>query len=118
MKRILYVFGGPDFHPTEWAGKELTKLLVGDGRFTIDMTHDLDVFTRAIIETVGAETEVVPVDRGGRTGNMRRPLYSVLSNTRARALGVALRPWREALVDYIRAKYPGAFEGRRRHGGG
>ena len=75
-------------------------------------------FTRAIVETVGAETEVVPVDRGGRTGNMRRPLYSVLSNTRARALGVALRPWREALVDYIRAKYPGAFEGRRRHGGG
>ena len=75
-------------------------------------------FTRAIVETVGAETEVVPVDRGGRTGNMRRPLYSVLSNTRARALGVALRPWREALADYLRAKHPAAFEGRHRHGGG
>jgi len=48
----------------------------------------------------------VPVDRGGRTGNMRRPLYSVLANTKARALGVRLRPWREALADYLRAKYP------------
>ena len=62
-------------------------------------------FTRAIIEIVGAETEVVPVDRGGRTGKMRRPLYSVLANTRARALGVALRPWREALQAYIERKY-------------
>jgi dTDP-4-dehydrorhamnose reductase len=62
-------------------------------------------FTRAIVETVGAKTEVVPVDRGGRTGKMRRPLYSVLSNTRARALGIVLRPWREALRAYIESKY-------------
>jgi dTDP-4-dehydrorhamnose reductase len=75
-------------------------------------------FTRAIVETVGAKTEVVPVDRGGRTCKMRRPLYSVLSNTRARALGIVLRPWREALSDYLRAKYPGAIEGQRSLGGG
>jgi dTDP-4-dehydrorhamnose reductase len=75
-------------------------------------------FTRAIVELIGAPTEVVPVDRGGRTGRMRRPLYSVLSNTRARALGVALRPWREALTDYLRAKYPGAFGEQRRQDGG
>ena len=37
---------------------------------------------------------------------MRRPLYSVLENTRARKLGVVLRPWQEALADYIHAKYP------------
>ena len=61
--------------------------------------------TRAIIEIVGLNTEVVPVDRGGRSGNMRRPLYSVLANTRARRLGITLRPWREALADYLRAKY-------------
>jgi len=62
-------------------------------------------FTRAIIETLGAATEVVPVDRGGRTGNMRRPLYSVLANTRARALGITLRPWRVALEAYLYEKY-------------
>jgi len=63
-------------------------------------------FTREIVRLAGGKSEVVPVDRGGRTGAMRRPLYSVLANTKARALGVTLRPWREALADYLRAKYP------------
>jgi dTDP-4-dehydrorhamnose reductase len=62
--------------------------------------------TRAIVEIMGLDAEVVPIDRGGRTGAMRRPLYSVLANTRARALGIRLRPWREALEDYLRAKHP------------
>jgi len=65
-------------------------------------------FTKEIVRLAGAAAEVVPVDRGGRTGNMRRPLYSVLANTRAHALGVALRPWQEALADYLRAKHPGS----------
>lgn len=71
-------------------------------------------FTREIVCLIGANTEVLAVDRGGRTGNMRRPLYSVLANTRARALGIVLRPWRDALADYLRAKYPEAIEGQRR----
>ena len=62
-------------------------------------------FTRAIVELCGLPAEVVPVDRGGRSGAMRRPLYSVLANTRARELGIRLRPWREALADYIRSKH-------------
>jgi len=70
-------------------------------------------FTREIIRLIRAHAAVVPIDRGGRTGNMRRPLYSVLANTRAHALGVALRPWQEALERYLRAKYPEAFEGQR-----
>lgn len=64
--------------------------------------------TRAIVDIMGLDCEVVPVDRGGRTGAMRRPLYSVLANTRALALGIRLRPWREALEDYLRVKYPGS----------
>jgi dTDP-4-dehydrorhamnose reductase len=63
-------------------------------------------FTREIVRLLGTSCEVVPVDRGGRTGAMRRPLYSVLANTRARALGVVLPPWQDALARYVRAKYP------------
>ena len=63
-------------------------------------------FTREIVRVIGTSTEVLPVDRDGRTVNVRRPLYSALANTRARALGITLRPWREALKAYLREKYP------------
>lgn len=62
-------------------------------------------FTVAIVKIIGARAEIVPVDRGGRTGQMRRPTYSVLANTRAKALGISLRPWQAALEDYLRSKY-------------
>ncbi len=67
-------------------------------------------FTRAIAEIIGSRAEIVPVDRGGRSGSMRRPLYSALANTRARALGITLRPWRDALEAYLRTKNPEVFE--------
>ena len=63
-------------------------------------------FTREIVRLVGAPCEVIPVDRGGMTGRMRRPLYSVLANNKARALGVALPAWQDALARYLKAKYP------------
>src|SRR5262249_60518739 len=63
-------------------------------------------FTREIVRLIGASAEVVPVDRGGRTGNMRRPLYSVLQNTKARALGIVLRPWRAGVEGDLRGKEP------------
>lgn len=58
-------------------------------------------FTRAIYEIAGLEMEVVPVDRGGMSGLMRRPLYSALANSRAKALGVELPHWRDALDSYL-----------------
>ena len=63
-------------------------------------------FTKAIYEYLNIKTEVRPADRGGRTGAMRRPLYSALANTRAHALGITLPPWRDALRCYLKAKYP------------
>jgi dTDP-4-dehydrorhamnose reductase len=68
-------------------------------------------FTCEIVRLTGGRAEVVPVDRGGRTGTMRRPLYSVLANTKARALGVVLRPWQEALSSYLHAKFPEMVRG-------
>jgi dTDP-4-dehydrorhamnose reductase len=61
--------------------------------------------TLAIVEILGLSARVVPVDRQGRSGNMRRPLYSVLANHKARRLGITLPPWREALERYLRRQY-------------
>jgi dTDP-4-dehydrorhamnose reductase len=68
-------------------------------------------FTRAIFELAGADMDVTPVDRGGMDGPVRKPIYSVLANTRARALGITLPPWKDALERYLRAKYPERFSG-------
>jgi dTDP-4-dehydrorhamnose reductase len=62
-------------------------------------------FTRAIYDICGLSAELRPADRQGRAGNLRRPLYSVLVNERARALGVTLPAWRDALTRYLKAKY-------------
>ncbi|MBN1444715.1 MAG: ThuA domain-containing protein [Candidatus Omnitrophica bacterium] len=42
MKKILYFYGGPEFHPTEWAGNKMSEIFHAHGRFTVDMTFDLD----------------------------------------------------------------------------
>jgi len=64
--------------------------------------------TVAIGEILGLATKVTPVDRKGMTGALRRPLYSVLGNTKARALGITMPQWRDALQRYLRRKYPPA----------
>ncbi len=61
--------------------------------------------TRAIVDILGLQAKVIPVDRGGRTGSMRRPLYSVLANNKARGLGIVLPPWRDALQRYLGRKH-------------
>jgi dTDP-4-dehydrorhamnose reductase len=61
-------------------------------------------FAKTIYEYLDIKFQVNPVDRGGRTNTMRRPLYSVLANTRARALGITLPPWQDALRRYLQAK--------------
>lgn len=61
-------------------------------------------FTSAIYEECGLSTQVNPVDRGGLTGSMRRPHYSVLANTRAASLGIELPHWRDALKRYLHRK--------------
>lgn len=62
-------------------------------------------FTQAIYEIMNLEVSVRPVDRGGLSGDMRRPLYSALGNTKARALGITLPHWHDALERYLAKKY-------------
>jgi dTDP-4-dehydrorhamnose reductase len=59
-------------------------------------------FTKVIYQLARIKTQVRPIDREGRTGTMRRPLYSVLANTRARTLGITLPSWQNALRRYLR----------------
>jgi dTDP-4-dehydrorhamnose reductase len=63
-------------------------------------------FTKAIYQYFNFSGELRGIDRGGRSGDIRRPLYSVLANNRARSLGIKLPPWRDALKSYLQAKYP------------
>lgn len=62
-------------------------------------------FTQAIYELMGLNVNLRPVDRKGLSGDMRRPLYSVLANVRARELGIAMPHWRDALERYLVLKY-------------
>jgi len=61
--------------------------------------------TKAIYEIMGLTVKVTPFDRGGKSGDMRRPLYSALANTKARALGIILPHWRDALERYLKEKH-------------
>lgn len=59
-------------------------------------------FTEAIMATAGLDVPVEPVQTTIPPGGVDRPLNGVLARPRADALGVApLRPWREALEDYM-----------------
>lgn len=75
--------------------------LVNDGECS---WYDL---TKEVLQLVGLEIEVKPVDRKGLSGTLRRPLYSVLANWKARALGITLPHWKESLASYLRVKYTG-----------
>jgi dTDP-4-dehydrorhamnose reductase len=61
-------------------------------------------FTEAIYKIANCPVRVIPVDRKGLSGNMRRPLFSVLANTRAKELGISLPWWKNALERYITAR--------------
>ncbi|MSR64737.1 MAG: hypothetical protein EXS18_03030 [Verrucomicrobiae bacterium] len=73
MKKILYVFGGPDFHPTEWAGQQLKQLLAADGRFELKATSDLDAFVSlkdgkyagVVLFTTGFKDDLTPAREKG-----------------------------------------------------
>ena len=62
-------------------------------------------FTKAVFKILDIDMELAPVDRKGKTGNMRRPLFSALENEKAKRLGATLPNWREGLNQYLKAKY-------------
>lgn len=91
-KAVLQLIAHPDFKPGIYH-------LVNEGECS------WYEFTKAIYEIMGLTITVRPVDRKGLSGEMRRPLYSVMANTKAMALGIALPHWRDALERYLNIKY-------------
>jgi dTDP-4-dehydrorhamnose reductase len=62
-------------------------------------------FTRAIYGIMELSVQVMPVDRKGLSGTMRRPLYSVMANTRAKEMGIILPFWQDALERYLKSRH-------------
>jgi dTDP-4-dehydrorhamnose reductase len=57
----------------------------------------------AALEIAGVEAPVEPIRTEDLGAPAPRPPYSVLSNERARSLGLPpLRPWRDALAEHVR----------------
>jgi scyllo-inositol 2-dehydrogenase (NADP+) len=73
MKKVLYVYGGPDFHPTERCGKILADVLKGDGRFELEMTADLDSLAKlpqsdyaaVVVNATGFKDDLTPAREKG-----------------------------------------------------
>ena len=62
-------------------------------------------FTTEILKLAGVVTPVVPITSGQYPQKARRPRYSVLANYHLRLLGMDdMRPWQEALKDYLVAR--------------
>lgn len=60
-------------------------------------------FAREILMYAGKDMPVVPIDRKGGRGDMRRPTFAALANTKASAMGIVLPPWKEGLAYYIKS---------------
>lgn len=58
-------------------------------------------FTKELFELAEIKKEIRPVDRGGLSGEMKRPKFSALKNIKAKALGIELPSWQEGLKSYI-----------------
>ncbi|MCC7168007.1 MAG: dTDP-4-dehydrorhamnose reductase [Rhodospirillales bacterium] len=59
-------------------------------------------FTQAIFDLAKVRCQVVPIDRQGDYGPIRRPPYSVLANRKAAGLGIALGAWQDGLAAYLK----------------
>jgi dTDP-4-dehydrorhamnose reductase len=62
-------------------------------------------FAQGVFDLAGVEVEMEPIHTGQTQRRARRPSYSALTTARLKKLGLSpLRPWQEALGDYLRAK--------------
>ena len=58
-------------------------------------------FAQKIMKIKNLPTKIIPIDRKGMAGNLKRPIFSALKNTKAAKLGVKLPTWQDAIKRYI-----------------
>jgi dTDP-4-dehydrorhamnose reductase len=58
-------------------------------------------FTKEIFKLVSIDIKILPIDRGGVSGGAKRPKFSALENTKAKALGIKLPSWQKGLKSYF-----------------
>lgn len=58
-------------------------------------------FAKKILEYAKIEKKILPVDRGGKSGDMLRPKFSALLNNKAKKLGIVLPNLNDSLKKYI-----------------
>jgi dTDP-4-dehydrorhamnose reductase len=62
-------------------------------------------FAQAALDVAEVEAEMEPISTAQMKQRARRPTYSALDTTRLEAVGLSpMRPWEEALSDYLRTK--------------
>ena len=86
----------------------IVRLFATDAYGTYHATNAGDCtwfeFAREIVRLLGLPTRVLPTTTEHFPRPARRPAYSVLDSSRLATLtGQSLRPWREALADYLRS---------------
>lgn len=57
-------------------------------------------FAQVIVATMKLKCTIQPTMQGSQTG-MKRPAYSVLANTRAKACGIVLPDWKSSVIEYL-----------------
>jgi len=58
-------------------------------------------FAKKIFRLVNINVKTTPVNRGGISEGIRRPKFSALKNTKAKAVGIELPSWQEGLKSYF-----------------
>ncbi len=58
-------------------------------------------FAKEIVTLKKLKNRIKPVDRHGKFGDVKRPLFSALLNTRAKTAGIVLPPWQDGLKRYL-----------------
>lgn len=61
-------------------------------------------FAREIFRHAGLSPKLTPITTAEFNAKARRPTYSVLDNAKLATLGIALRPWPDAVAEYVKTR--------------